>query len=164
MKLLMKLRHWQIFLLIFIPGYFINDRLTMLIIVTGILTFYSAWIFTIVVLGQLKLNEEREKVMKANLFKISCFLAPILWLKLMVAPPVLTSFISEPIMRTLNMILAVVFIMAELYMIYFAARIVKTIEIKNEPKIKEILFLMVGFIILPVGIWYIQPKINKIYA
>ena len=160
----MQLKHWQIFLIMFIPGYFIKDRLTMLIIVSGILTFYSAWLFSIGVLGQLRLNEKGEKVMKANLFKISCFLAPILWLKLVIAPQILTTFISEPIMRTLNIILATMFILAELYMIYFASRTIKTIEIKSVPKNQDILLLIAGFIFLPVGIWFIQPKNNKIYA
>jgi len=157
MKLLMKLKHWHIFLIMIIPGYFIKDRLTMI-------TFYSAWIFSIGLLGQLRLNEERENVMKINLFKICCFLLPILWLKLVMAPQILTSFISDPIMRTLNIILSIAFILAELYMIYFASKTVKTIEMKSEPKISEILLLMVMFILLPIGIWFIQPKNNKIYA
>jgi hypothetical protein len=160
----MKLRHWQIFLLMFIPGYFIKDRLTMILILTGILIFYSAWVFSIGVLGQLKLNEENEKVMKTNLFKICCFLSPILWLKLVMAPQILTNIINEPMLKSLNFIVAIAFIVAELYMIFFAARTVKTIEIRSEPKIKDILLLIAGFIFLPVGIWFIQSKNNKIYA
>jgi hypothetical protein len=47
------------------------------------------------------------------------------------------------------------------YMLYFAAKTIKTVELQREVKFSDFIgeFFLIWF--YPIGIWIIQPKINK---
>ena len=51
-----------------------------------------------------------------------------------------------------------------IYIVYFAAKTLKTIELNKEFKFKELSRVFFLILFLPIGIWFIQPRINKIYS
>jgi hypothetical protein len=165
MRLLQKIKHWQLFLLFFLPSYFINSRLSMIIIMMSILTLFSAWIYSIGVSGQsIKGGINKQKYL-LTLFKISCLLMPIFWLINIVDQLVLLNIESgESIMRIINLIINIMFLLTGIYMILYVSKTIKGIELKRKPKFTDYILTIIWFIILPVGIWFIQPRINKIYT
>ena len=63
-------------------------------------------------------------------------------------------YISKPAWLPILLILSV------LYIIYFAAKTIKTLELKREASFKEYLGIVFLFICLPIGVFFIQPKVR----
>lgn len=49
------------------------------------------------------------------------------------------------------------------YALYYDARTIRSIELNRDPEASEYLVEMMLLWIWPVGIWILQPRINKIY-
>jgi hypothetical protein len=163
MRLLQKMKHWQLFLLLFIPTYFINSRLSMIIIIMYFLTLLSAWIYSIGVLGQEKKIEIIQWTTLSKVFKISCLLMPLFWfINFIELFGLLNNDIGESIKRILNLIASFGFLLTGFFMIFYASMTLKEIELKRKPKFSDYMMTMIWFVVLPVGIWFIQPRINKI--
>jgi hypothetical protein len=139
--------------------------LTMIIIATALLALYSLWLYSIGIFGQNRLTEFDLKREKTIYLTISCFLMPICWLITIINPAKMLNLLPEPILlRIITLIISLGFIITGLYMTYFVSKTLKTLELKSDPKFKDFILLMLGLIIWPIGIWFIQPKINKIFS
>jgi len=51
-----------------------------------------------------------------------------------------------------------------LYPSYFIAETFKTCELQREVKFHEFIGAFFLFLLYPIGIWIIQPKVNKMFA
>lgn len=165
MRLFTKIKHWQIFLLFFVATYFMTDRLTMLIVISSILTFFSLWIYSIGTLSHQEIDKSGWTMQSTKLLMFSCFFIPFLWLIIALNPAILFGIDSNLIFYRISMlVLIVLFLTSLIYSIFFAAKTIKTLELKRQSKFKEYILIMFGIFILPIGIWFIQPKVNNISA
>lgn len=59
------------------------------------------------------------------------------------------------------MLLSALMMIASIYIIYFIAKTIKTVELQKEVSFGEFVgeFILIWF--FPVGVWFIQPTINK---
>tara|TARA_R110002049_G_scaffold265234_3_gene441363 strand:- start:4166 stop:4699 length:534 start_codon:yes stop_codon:yes gene_type:complete len=48
-----------------------------------------------------------------------------------------------------------------IYSYYFTAKTIKTIELNREVRFSDFQGILLQLVMFPVGIWFIQPKINK---
>jgi len=182
---LLKAKNWQIFILIFGLPFLIQMILVLfstksnfpevwikfapwliILYMTGFLT----WLWSAAIGLQSKIPSGIK--MRVKKFKILFFI-PIIYI-----PVVLVFMQSLPrgttrIGNELSGIIAggffsVIFILhilsifGILYSIYFAAKTFKTAELQREVKYSELTLELFLFWFFPLGIWIIQPKINKI--
>lgn len=50
------------------------------------------------------------------------------------------------------------------YVFYFMAKALKSVETQSEVSFTDCIGDFMLLIFLPIGIWFIQPRINKIFA
>jgi len=165
MKLFVKIKHWQFFLLPFLLQYALTDsRLSFLIVATIFLTVFSIWICSIGIFGQKKLLALGLKNSNTIYLKTACILMPVLWLIVSIYPfSLLYAFLPNIISRVQQMLPSLGFFVCWFYSIYFASKTIKAIETQGVPKFKNYILIILGMIVvLPIGIWFIQPKVNKI--
>lgn len=158
MKLFVKIKHWQIFLAIVLPHYFgfVKDRLTLLIITTIYFAAFSIWLYSISIIGQRKLSEFNLH-QNTNYLILSCSLLPLLYLIIMLNPAINVIWY-----RIMMWFIGLGFLACWVYAIYFTSKTIKALDKQRVPKFKEYILIILGFIIWPIGIWFIQPKVNKI--
>ena len=158
MKLFVKIKHWQFFLVIVLLQYFVKVGITGVQIGAIYWIIFSAWLYSISVIGQKKLSSTNLH-QNADYLKICCFLMPILMLIVILSPTASATW--SRIGRTF---IGLVWFFCWFYSAYFTAKTVKTLKKQSIPKFKEYVLLILGFIVWPIGMWFIQPKVNKICA
>jgi hypothetical protein len=160
MNFILRLKHWQVFIIL-IVGLFINNftvigepTLTTILRVTGIIMFFGWGLLVGHSLYQLL----REKIdLNYNLFLINSFI----WL----TSYVIVIVLSDGEGMTFNGVAALpgfyVFY-AFLHFLIFPVRLLRSIEKNQKASIGECIgdFFLVVF--LPIGIWFLQPRINKV--
>lgn len=160
MNLILRLKHWQVFIII-ILGLSINNftvvdnpTLTTVLRVIGIAIFFSWGL--LVGHGLYNLLPERVDL-NYNLFIINSFV----WL----ASYVIVMVISDGEGMTFNGVAALpgfyVFY-AFLHFLIFPARALRSIEKGRRADIGECIGDFFLIVFLPIGIWFLQPRINKV--
>lgn len=51
---------------------------------------------------------------------------------------------------------------AVIYVFLFPARVLKSVEIRNKASFSEYIGYVLMMVFWPIGIWFLQPRINKI--
>lgn len=181
MRLFLKLRHWQLFALL--PGIpFILQMITMItilttqdfsimiyilpVIVTYIALIYFGWMFAVG--NNLYLLKEANIRFNIHYFRLLIMLglvaAMIFSMSSMYA---FQEFMSGDIggwnLPLISLALNIILITSILGCVYFTAGAIKVVEMQKQIQFKD---FMVEFLLLcffPVGIWIIQPRINKIF-
>jgi len=135
----------------------------MLITITLFLTLFSLWTYSISILGQKKLCDIGLRGQNTRLLTIAGCLMPISWLiSALFSCRLITVNRDDFLLRGFLIFISIVFCIAGAYMIYFASRTYKTLAMNSQPKFIKIVPVMIGMLFFPIGIWFIQPKINKI--
>lgn len=160
MRFLLTAKHWQVFLIL-VFGLFINNfsiagnpTLTTILNVIGYLTYF---LWPMLVGHGLQEYIPRKVSLNDTFFLINGFIAIAAILGIMI--------ISNGQGMTFSGIEALpmfyVFY-AFLYYLSFPGRTLRTIENKRLPDLGEYIgdFFLVVF--LPIGIWFLQPRINRI--
>lgn len=162
MNFILRLKHWQVFLIL-IVGLFIgnfeikdNQTLTTTLLLIG-MTTYFAWILLV---GHALYQLLPEKIeLNYNLFLINSFI----WL----TSYIVVMAISDGQGMTFSGVEAIpgfyVFF-AFLYFLMFPARTLKSIEKDRKADIGECIGDFFLIVFLPIGIWFLQPRINKVTA
>jgi hypothetical protein len=160
MNFILRAKHWQVFIPI-ILGMFLgnfqienNGTLTTVFLLIGTALYFS-WIFLVGLHLYKYLPEKIE--MNPNLFILNSFI----WFTTFCA----VMIISDGVGMTFTGLAALpgFYVMfALLHFMMFPVRTLKSIEKGKKADIGESLgdFLLVVF--LPIGIWFLQPRINKI--
>jgi len=90
---------------------------------------------------------------------------PLFWLIVFIDPlRNFGIFIDEFIIRIIMITVGLCFPIIVIYMAYIASVIIKSIELNRSAKFPEHALLVIGILFFPIGIWFIQPKINKIFT
>lgn len=160
MNFILRLKHWQAFIIV-IMGLFISNFtvvgdpvLTITLRVIGTVIFFAWGLFAghglyQLLPGKIDLNY--------NLFLINSFI----WL----ASYIVVIVISDGAGMTFNGVAALpgfYVCYAFLHFLIFPVRTLRSIEKNRKARISECMgdFCMVVF--LPIGIWFLQPRINKV--
>ncbi len=187
MNIFLRLKHWQLFILMFaIPiilqillevsifsGAPVNPFWVLLILVMVLyLAPFFGWIYTLGTNLYEKLPPEAP--MKLRKFKLF-FWFPVVYLTLALCTIcILPRFLNEgssPIAPSNLIILILCFLVVHLfsifcifYCIYFLAKSLKAVELQRSITSSDYIgdFLLFWFFF--IGIWFIQPRINKIFG
>lgn len=151
------------------PAMMINYMKFFPVIMIVFLAVFFGWFWSVAIGLQKKVPEN--VTMKVNKFKILFFI-PVIYILLFVTVLSVVfngSFISnpEPGMELQGALIAVIFplhifsMFCIFYSLYFVAKTYKTVELQRNVKFGDFLgeFFMIWF--YPIGIWIVQPKINK---
>lgn len=110
--------------------------------------------------------------MRVNLFKFF-FFVPVTYISLILIGMKYLSYNAQDFFEAVNPnILGVIFVViiplhlfsmfCMFYMIFFAAKTVKSVELQKEAEIGDYIVDMLLLWFYPVGVWIIQPRINKL--
>jgi hypothetical protein len=151
---------------------FIFDALKIFpVMIAVLMVVHFGWIWSTGVGLQAKVP--KELAMKVNKFKF-LFTVPVLYISLLTIGIFLglNGFFNEGFeepnvgvivgLVTIGVLLHVFSLFCILYSIYFIAKTIKTIELQKEVSFSDFIgeFFMIWF--YPVGIWFIQPRINEV--
>ncbi len=175
MTFLLKIKHWQLFLLVcviplilFLPEIKITNRVLYItipdsfqfsLIVTSLLIFF--WFMN---LG----NMLHKKLPPSVKMKIGSFrsLLTFCFLYLLLRSLALNWINDDP--QNLDRFLLVyignlIYIICMVYCIWFLAKELKSVELQQSVTFTDFIseFFLIWF--FPVGIWVLQPRINKLY-
>lgn len=163
MKFLLRLKHWQLFLITFGLPYlfsFISFPKFGIIYYIGSLLMFSGlfgWIWSIA-------NVFYYKIIDREKFKLLRF-RTMLFMSLSILILVFWSSEKNSLLKSLYpyILFSVPFYLAMMmYIILFAAKTLRTAELGRLAEFKEYLAEGVLIWIFPIGIWILQPRINKI--
>jgi len=180
MKLILQAKHWHIFLLAFlIPALIIAGGLVYSTFWYSMTSLFYAiplalalsqaviYIWLWVVGTNIAENVDDQKLFKIFII-IPCFVLLFIlafWLlitlrlsfgKLSMAGVLFTSlFVILPIQFA--------FVISLIYCVFFVARAIKQAEIKQKPNFETFFKEFILILIFPIGIWFLQPRINRMY-
>lgn len=153
-------KHWQIFLILLIGSFLINFTiefdltLTVLLRAVGILIYYSWYLF----IGHGLFEYLPKKIeLNYNLFVTNFFV----WMAAYVAI-IIYSDGSGMTFTGLAAIPMFYVLYAIVHVFLFPARVLKSVEIKHKASFSQYIFHVLMMIFWPIGVWFLQPRINKI--
>lgn len=161
MKILLKLKHWQMFTLLFIPMLF--PAYTTIGQIVNLLWFslFLTWIYTIAKTAYKQLKADH--IIKINYFNFSVIFI-ITWLIAMALIFVGGYNINQEFENLIWIIFPLhLFAMWSIfYVFYFAAKmLISAIEGKIVGFDKSLGYFF-GFWFFPIGVWFIQPKAQQL--
>lgn len=159
MKFLLEVKAWVIFIIVVLPA-----LLTVPAPIQGMLNVISIsglllWLFSIGYYGNKKLNEIgllHEKNM--SLFTI-CILV---FLGLAVFNFLFWKNAGDG--NVVEIIFGLIALITFFYPIALVSKIIVKLEKGREVEFSEYIVTLVSIIIFPIGIWFVQPRVNKIFA
>lgn len=164
MKYFLVAKHWQIFLLIVglpIVGDLLLSQISaevfsiysILTIISGISFFI--WLWSIESLVSRAINNDSKT--RTKQFRI-IFLAVIIYFTIS-----LVLIYSDMYFDSIFwFILHIICIILVLNIFYQCAKLIKHFELHRDPKFGEVFFYFILVWFFPIGIWILQPKLNKI--
>lgn len=181
MNAFLKLKHWQLFLLMFAIPFFVQ-AIVMTLTISNHNPRYIGILFPVVMLLYIgpfwgwfyalgiNLNKKLPETVKMNLsrFKLFLFIPGIYILFLM---SLLFAFFSGFSIREINPLIVLVIIPIHLfsifcifYCLYFNAKSLKAVELQKPVTFNDYSgeFFLIWFFF--IGVWFIQPRINKLFA
>ncbi len=163
MHFFLTLKHWHIFLTFFALSYLHLFGLPLNVNVFIILVFLSLWHYAVGIRIHSKVVAHQEQSHSIDFFKASCFLFPILWMAsywnfmlVQKSPPTSGGHII--------FIIAVGSVLTYLYIIWFTSGVLIKAEPDRRQGTSQRLLMLLWLILFPIGIWFIQPKVNKLNA
>ena len=167
MKNLLSLKHWQLFLLIFICGAWTSPSPLKEIINSVAVVTFTLWLYAIGVNGQERISELGLKPMNLKLFKTNLVIVGTFFLVGLTYSAIRGDVHQTPTGTvTLNNVIYAVgglyLVLAMIQVIIFACKTIAKLEYRREVFFSDYsnnIFLMLFFF---VGIWYLQPKVNRL--
>jgi hypothetical protein len=163
MNIAFKIKSWQLFLLLFLPSFFIKSTWTLIIVPLFVLTIISFWSLSIGVLGQKKISDLGLKNHKTIFFKIACIFMPMSWLIIAIDLYKVIDFGElSYLIEHLLFPFSFIFIFSSIYMIYFVSKTISSLNLRKGINLPDFIVTIILLVFFPVGLWIIQPKLNKI--
>lgn len=158
--ILLKLRHWQVFLLLFLILILANYTFENSEIITRVLNMLGIqlYFFWILGLGMTLTSVAEEKVIAKRLvFIVNAII-------LLATGFIVSVFFEEGYESNsfFGFLLGVYLLYAIIQFSSYPAKILKSIEIGEEARFSNYFGYFLMFIFWPFGIWLIQPKLNKL--
>ncbi|KAA3436366.1 hypothetical protein [Rufibacter hautae] len=160
MEILLRAKNWQIFILLFIGMALSNTviendpTITLILNLAGVLAYF---IYPFILGYSLQDFLPKKVELNNTFFLINSFV----WIGGYLA----TSIISDRQGMTFNGLAALPFfyiMFAFLYSQAFPAKTLKSIEMKTEASLGDYFGDFMLILFLPIGIWFLQPRINRV--
>lgn len=158
MKFFLEIKAWAVFIIVVLPIVFTTPAP-----INGILYIFGfsalfLWIFSIGYYGSKKLDE-MGLPNKGNmrLFTISSFASPVFC-------AVFVLFRNNIGESAVGFILGLIGSVCYFYTFFLASKIMVTLEKRREASPSEYLMALLSLFMFPFGIWFIQPKVNRIFG
>jgi len=157
----LSLKHWQAFFIIIIGLFIQNLTITSNPTASWICTIVGAVIYSswpIVVGNELNYLLPKRVTLNFSFFLINVFI----WLVVLIGAFV---FVGEGETLTFTGLSALPFLyafFAYFYCLAFPAKALKSIELNREANIGEYIGDFFLILFLPIGIWFLQPRLNKV--
>ncbi|MBS1743751.1 MAG: hypothetical protein JST81_12020 [Bacteroidetes bacterium] len=161
MKGLLLLKHWHLFVLIVILGAFAAPGYVPVVPRLIALLAFIGWLSAIAIYGNKKINDYGLQPLNEKLFRFNSFvvLSTIITMLFFLLPGKPEAFTFADM---LLVVWAAYFIYAVFYCLFFIARVLSIVIDKNRGGDYLGRFFLVFF--FPVGVWILQPKINRIFS
>jgi len=180
MNILLRLKHWQLFVIVFGIPFILNLVLTVSTFSSGYSSFMFALVATVISLSiacifgwyyslGINLHKKLPETIKVNVRRFNiCLLATVFysifffyfWIKtkkeIMLGQPMNTSMFYLMPFHILS-------IACLLYCLYFIAKILKAVELQRPVLYNDFASDFFLLLFYPVGIWIIQPRVNKLF-
>ena len=168
MKKLLSFKHWQIFLLIVICGAWVSPSPFREIINSISVTTFILWIYAVGVYGQERISELGLQPMNTKLFKTNIIVLGVLAVIGLIYSASQAKIINynntfEP-KDIIFIIVGVYFCFAFFQTIIFSCKTISKLESKREVSFGDYSNNIFLIIFLFIGIWVLQPKINKLFV
>lgn len=142
------------------------------VIMIFLMTVFWGWLGSIGIGLQNKIPENIK--MKVKNFKALFFIAFVYYLSFMVFINILLTngflfSVTDYGFPVMGIIVLLIFplhlfsMFCMLYSVYFVAKTIKTVELQKEVGFKDFVEEFILILFYPIGLWVIQPKINKIF-
>lgn len=173
MGIFLRLRHWLIFLLtygLFVVVYavlFISDRflslaidtdswLRLVLLIQAIsLVFANFWKYAI---GTRLHQRQHYNSFLLLIFRWVLYFSTLFDAARFVVFPAIgydEGSFGQPV--------AIISIVGSIYCAFFNARMLNSVELQRDTSFKDLLGDFLAFIFYPIGVWWIQPRVNKIF-
>ena len=160
MKSILMIKHWQIFIIILIGAVLYNFKiegntmLSMYFTIAGTI-IYSLW--PMLVGNELNQLLPKRITLNFNFFLINTFI----WLVVFIGILVLSN--GEGMTFTGLSVLPLFYaIFAYFYFLAYPAKVLNSIEREKEASLGQYIGDFFLILFLPIGIWFLQPRINRI--
>ena len=159
MNKILFIKHWQLFLLVVLTGFWVSPSpLKEIINMISIITF-TIWAYAIVVQGQ-------EKLQKFGYCKNLIFFKSNI--VLIATTMTVSLFISDELESTIMVIFLILFsiylLFAIFYCIYLVAKTIKSVEMNKKAGFKDYNGYLLLIFFFFIGVWVLQPKVNRIFS
>jgi hypothetical protein len=166
----LRLKHWQLFLISWAPlsQFFIllftgSDLLNyfpvvLFLFLAGLTTSFI-WVWQIV--SKLK---ALFPVMNFGLFRVA-FCIPCAYSYMLIFFLLYNLYVQKTnmgITEALFLSLPVISIACIFYGLAFIGRLIRAVELKKMPSLKEYILTSVIMLLPPLGLWFVQPRLNRI--
>ena len=174
MKILLRMKHWQLFILLLAPSFILNIFLfsaqqdfstTALQFSIGMVlttAVFFGWFYSMGTMLHRKLPDTVR--MNITRFKIFLFipLIYILFLSFFFGPISINDDLSGAVMTGLIIPVHLFSMFCIFYCLYFNAKALKAVEWQKNVTFSDFAgeFFLIWF--FPIGLWIIQPRINKL--
>lgn len=159
MKIILQLKHWQIILIGFIVSLFLYITFSTLVVVflflilcLGIWNYYIAT----------NLNQKNIKIKMLDIkyFQLIFVIGVTNVLLIMLLNQGVIRIDKSEYQFLFNLILQA----THIYLCWFIAKSLKSAELKKEATVSEyFISIILLWMLIPIGIWFIQPRINKVF-
>jgi hypothetical protein len=143
------------------PASLISNSIVIIIIAVIFYAILPLWIWAVAVGLQERVPESIK--LKINRFKIF-FIIPVVYfvIYMTVFFPLIMNFELEPTLFLIIIPLHLFAMFCMLYCLYFTAKTLRTAELQRKVHSGDYIgeFFLIWF--FPIGVWFIQPRINKI--
>ncbi|MDX5422612.1 MAG: hypothetical protein LPK14_10190 [Hymenobacteraceae bacterium] len=178
-SLLLRLKHWQVFLLLFVVPFLLQYGLKELFRVTGVgisdavevlldalpAVFYLSWLWCVGLYLHRRLPSGI-RVRSIYLHLAALYFLGYTFLLLYTLVIVRDNVLTGNLPLGMLLLLVPMHLFATfcfLYIIYFDARSVASVEEQRVVEFGEYGGLILQFLFLPVGIWFLQPRLRKLF-
>lgn len=165
MKWLLKIKHWQLFILMILPSTWESPSPLKEIVHFFSIFFYLSWIYSIGVCGYRKNKLRLDNTLNINLHNV-CYIFLLIAYVVVVICAVYFEFVftNSTVAEAFNTGMALISFGGFLYLTYFAASLMLLLTYKNLPFKFHTFKYVFLFCFFMFGIWYIQPRINNLFA
>ena len=166
MRKLLTLKHWHLFLLVFICGAWTSPSPLKEIINSIATVTFSLWIYAISIFGQERIAELGLKPMNVTLFKINCVIVAAFLLFAFIASPNFEPTRSETVeAKDIPLILGALYLFFAIFQVlFFACKTIAKIELRREVAFGDYFTNVILMCFFFIGVWILQPKINRLFT
>ncbi len=162
MQYIPTLKHWQVFIIFLVVSYLHTFGMPLSVNILILMVLFALWHYAVVIQIHTKVVNDPEESHSIDFFKASCYLFPILsvantWNYLLVkkSPPTSGGHIM--------FIIAIGAVLTYSYMIWFTSGVLLKAEPVNRRGAVNRMLILLWLVLFPIGIWFIQPKVNKLF-